>query len=210
MLILKPARTRWKQGYAPIRKSPWSAAATQPVRLLLPCFFWSPLRLTLKFGSLTSSAVKKVLRHSMRWRSTKKREFECPLDGRHVGFRHDELGGLLTVLPRLPLLVHGSHVVAASNQALGTPGGVNARHSPRPSSADLMLQKLVESSAHDLVAFARGGFEPLAVDDLDSSASIADEAPRLQLLGGRCHARAATPSMSANRSWLNEIVSPSP
>jgi hypothetical protein len=45
-----------------------------------------------------------------------------------------------------------------------------------------VLQKLIESSADDLVAFARGGFEPLAVDDLDSSATIADEALRKRTL----------------------------
>jgi len=45
-----------------------------------------------------------------------------------------------------------------------------------------MPQNFIESSAYDFVTFARGGFEPFAVDDFDPSASIADEAPRLKYL----------------------------
>ena len=56
-----------------------------------------------------------------------------------------------------------------------------------------MLQKLIECPANDFVAFARSGFQPLAVNDLDSSASITYEAPRLKRLCGQCHARAAQP-----------------
>src|SRR5262245_45077054 len=55
----------------------------------------------------------------------------------------------------------------------------------------LVLQKLIERSANDVVAFARSDLQPLAINDLDSSASIAYEAPRLQRLGGQCHARSA-------------------
>jgi hypothetical protein len=43
---------------------------------------------------------------------------------------------------------------------------------------------MIECLANDLVAFARSGFQPLALDDLDSSASITYEAPRLQRLRG--------------------------
>jgi hypothetical protein len=65
---------------------------------------------------------------------------------------------------------------------------------PQRLSRDLLvLQKLIECPANDLVAFARSGCQPLAVDDLDSSASIAYEAPRLQRLCGQCHARSAQP-----------------
>jgi hypothetical protein len=77
-----------------------------------------------------------------------------------------------------------------------------ARLSPAPSvvysvqrlSRDLLvLQKMIECLANDLVAFARRGFQPLAVDDLDSSALIPYEVPRLQRLCDHCHARAAQP-----------------
>src|SRR4030081_2912657 len=50
---------------------------------------------------------------------------------------------------------------------------VEERYSPRHLSRDLLvLQKLIECPANDFVAFARSGFQPLVVDDLDSPASI--------------------------------------
>jgi hypothetical protein len=51
-----------------------------------------------------------------------------------------------------------------------------------------VLQELIECPANDFVAFARSGFQPLAVDDLDSPASIPYEVPRLQRLCSHCHA----------------------
>ena len=71
---------------------------------------------------------------------------------------------------------------------------VEERDSPGHLSRGLLvLQKMIECPANDFVAFARSGFQPLAVDDLDSSASIAYEAPRSKRLCGQCHARAAQP-----------------
>ena len=46
----------------------------------------------------------------------------------------------------------------------------------------LILQNLIECPANDFVAFARSSFQPPAVDDLDSPASIFYEMPRLQRL----------------------------
>jgi hypothetical protein len=63
---------------------------------------------------------------------------------------------------------------------------VEERYSPGHLSRDLLvLQEMIECPANDFVAFARSGFQPLAVDDLDSSASIPYEAPRLQRLCGQ-------------------------
>ena len=55
----------------------------------------------------------------------------------------------------------------------------------------LILQNLIECPANDFVAFARSGFQPPAVDDLDSPASIFYEMPRLQRLCDQCHTRSA-------------------
>src|SRR5215469_3429167 len=73
-------------------------------------------------------------------------------------------------------------------------GRLEERYPPRHLSRDLLvLQKLIECPANNFVAFACSRFQPLAVDDLDSSASIAYEALRLQRLCGHCHARSAQP-----------------
>jgi hypothetical protein len=65
-----------------------------------------------------------------------------------------------------------------------------SRRSRKPSVPLTMnvLQELIECPANDFVAFARSGFQPLAVDDLDSPASIPYEVPRLQRLCSHCHA----------------------
>ena len=70
-------------------------------------------------------------------------------------------------------------------------------------------KKLIECPANDFVAFARRGFQPLAVDDLDSSALIPYEVPRLQRATTVTLER-RSPSISANRCWLNEMLSPLP
>src|SRR3982074_3773981 len=56
----------------------------------------------------------------------------------------------------------------------------------------LVLQNLIECPANDVVAFARRCFQPPAVDDLDSPASIFYEVLRLQRLGDQCYDRSAT------------------
>jgi len=74
------------------------------------------------------------------------------------------------------------------------PSAIKERYSLGHLSLDLLvLQKMFECPANDFVAFARSGFQPRAVDDLDSPASITYEAPRLQRLCGQCHARSAQP-----------------
>jgi hypothetical protein len=55
----------------------------------------------------------------------------------------------------------------------------------------LVLQNLIECPANDVVAFARRCFQPPAVDDLDSPASIFYEVLRLQRPCDQCYARSA-------------------
>ena len=94
--------------------------------------------------------------------------------------------------------------VSGRQPRYGPPGGGHKSYAGRVTSHDfsgkpkrsfdlLVLQKLIECPANDVVAFARSGFQPLAADDLDASASIAYQAPRLQRLCSHCHAGSAQP-----------------
>ena len=64
-------------------------------------------------------------------------------------------------------------------------------HGSRSAAAVVCREYLVSVVAHDAVAFAGDMFEPLAIDDLNLAAAVADEAAALQQPGRECHGSSA-------------------